>query len=635
MPTIADEFIVRLGLDPTSFRAGAEEAERLFNKTKDAARKSGKQMEESNKTLAETFNVVKRELIGFYAAMLGGRAIKEFIGDTTEAAASLGRFAQNIGAMPEQVVGWEAAVERMGGTAEDANKSLNAMSKALFDVRNMGQPLAPELYRLQAGFGEIAATRFDTGHGVVPFMDDIAAQAKKLAEVDPQGAFRLLQGAGISDSVANTMIKYGSGMSAYVDSIGNSIAPTKEAIKSAQDLQDKWEQVKQTIQGIGNDSLPALDTALSPILNHMNAFLQKMRDAEKATTGHATPIPWGDWFSNTKRFFENESLPAIGNFFEWSAHGAELPQGRASTGLSGEHSLKVHGQDLSSSNPLPVDVVRNSIITPGGQGNGNYGDSTSLLGGPMGSGGQAPAGNTGGGTAGGASRLLRDRAGLGSSGPALTTGQQNAAAMHMIDRLMAHGWTEESASIAAGNAMQESGFNPRASGDPSVPGGSHGYMQWNRGRLAALKAFASGQGKDWQDRDVQIDFLDKEAREKIPAWPSQRSLESAGQISHAYEGYGATRREGGLATPISSTECTTTILRQGERTSPISPLPGRRLLVLLTSSIRDSALAAGPSRRLLPTIKFPLPRNLAVNYPLRNLVSWTMAFRAAGRGCRL
>ena len=199
MPTIADEFIVRLGLDPTSFRAGAEEAERLFNKTKDAARKSGKQMEESNKTLAETFNVVKRELIGFYAAMLGGRAIKEFIGDTTEAAASLGRFAQNIGAMPEQVVGWEAAVERMGGTAEDANKSLNAMSKALFDVRNMGQPLAPELYRLQAGFGEIAATRFDTGHGVVPFMDDIAAQAKKLAEVDPQGAFRLLQGAGISE----------------------------------------------------------------------------------------------------------------------------------------------------------------------------------------------------------------------------------------------------------------------------------------------------------------------------------------------------------------------------------------------------------------------------------------------------
>ena len=220
MATIADEFIVRLGLDPTSFRAGAEEVERSFTRTKDVARKSGKEMEESNKLLSATFGKVRNELLAFYAALLGGRAMKEFIGDTNEATASVGRFAQNIGATPGEVVGWEAAVERMGGTAQDADASLNSLSKALFDVRNMGKALPPELYRLQAGFGKIAATQFDTQDGVVPFMNDIAAQAKKLAAVDPQGAFRLLQGAGISNSVANTMIKYGSGMGDYVDSIG-------------------------------------------------------------------------------------------------------------------------------------------------------------------------------------------------------------------------------------------------------------------------------------------------------------------------------------------------------------------------------------------------------------------------------
>ena len=58
------------------------------------------------------------------------------------------------------------------------------------------------------------------------------------------------------------------------------------------------------------------------------------------------------------------------------------------------------------------------------------------------------------------------------------------------------------------------------------------------GSSSPLKNFASTQGKDWTDYDTQIDFLNKEARERVPAWPSQQGLGSAGAISHAYEGYG-------------------------------------------------------------------------------------------------
>ena len=238
-------------------------------------------MEESNKFLSATFGKVRNELLAFYAALLGGRAMKEFIGDTIEGAAAVGRFAQNIGSTPAQVVGWEQAVERMGGTAQDADASLNSLSKALFDVHNMGKALPQELYRLQAGFGKIAGTQFDTQDGVVPFMNDIAAQAKKLAEVDPQGAFRLLQGAGISNSVANTMIKYGAGMSAYVNSIGGANAPTQAAIKAAQDLQDKWAQVRQTVDSIGNRSLPDLDAAIKPFLDDVLAVLNYLKEGDK------------------------------------------------------------------------------------------------------------------------------------------------------------------------------------------------------------------------------------------------------------------------------------------------------------------------------------------------------------------
>jgi hypothetical protein len=115
---------------------------------------------------------------------------------------------------------------------------------------------------------------------------------------------------------------------------------------------------------------------------------------------------------------------------------------------------------------------------------------------------------------------------------------QQAAALYMMNRLVnVHGWTPAAAAIAAGNAMQESSFDPAAGGDPSIPGGSHGYFQWNRDRLANLQNFAKQQGTNWQDPDTQIDFFNQEARQMIPTWPSQQGLGLAHEIGKAYEGY--------------------------------------------------------------------------------------------------
>jgi hypothetical protein len=36
----------------------------------------------------------------------------------------------------------------------------------------------------------------------------------------------------------------------------------------------------------------------------MADFLQKYRDAEKATEGHSVPIPWEQWRQNKEKFFD-------------------------------------------------------------------------------------------------------------------------------------------------------------------------------------------------------------------------------------------------------------------------------------------------------------------------------------------
>jgi hypothetical protein len=54
------------------------------------------------------------------------------------------------------------------------------------------------------------------------------------------------------------------------------------------------------------------------------------------------------------------------------------------------------------------------------------------------------------------------------------------------------------------NAGDESGYRPDAIGDN---GQSIGMFQWNGPRRDALRAYARQQGKDWTDRDVQLDYL--------------------------------------------------------------------------------------------------------------------------------
>jgi hypothetical protein len=143
-------------------------------------------------------------------------------------------------------------------------------------------------------------------------------------------------------------------------------------------------------------------------------------------------------------------------------------------------------------------------------------------------------GDKGGGGGGGGG-------GYGGGGSSRTPpppkGVQKERAMKLMQALVDKGWSPTSAAIAAGNVQIESSFDPEAKGDPSVPGGSHGLVQWNRERLAALKAYASSQGKPWTDFDTQVNFLDKEWREKYHLSTQEKDFSRAAAMGHKYEGY--------------------------------------------------------------------------------------------------
>lgn len=68
-----------------------------------------------------------------------------------------------------------------------------------------------------------------------------------------------------------------------------------------------------------------------------------------------------------------------------------------------------------------------------------------------------------------------------------------------------HGVSDFRAAAILGHLQQESGL--RASGAVGDNGTAFGLAQWRNERFEALKTFASSQGKDWQNEELQLDFI--------------------------------------------------------------------------------------------------------------------------------
>jgi Phage tail lysozyme len=135
----------------------------------------------------------------------------------------------------------------------------------------------------------------------------------------------------------------------------------------------------------------------------------------------------------------------------------------------------------------------------------------------------------------------------GGSAP-VSSKEQDARAMELIDDLMKRGWTEEAASIMAGQAMNESSFDTRdkAGGDQ---GTAFGLMQWRGSRHTNMQRFAA-QHPELKGIELSASFIDSEHHHGYGGTVhskaygtgshdlSHATLDEAAIAGHYYEGYG-------------------------------------------------------------------------------------------------
>lgn len=297
MATLIDSLIVSLGLDAKDFEAGQKKAAEAFLKTRKAAQDDGKRVEQAAKGMSDGISGVTRRVLELYALFLGGKGLKEFVSGLVSGDAALGRFSANLGMSPQLVSGWQMAVERMGGTGAAVAGTMERLGKALYDMRYNGKGLPKEFFQLE----QLANLSIPTDRGLPAYMNAMAEALKRVYAANPARAHFLAQGLGIDDSTFNLMVKMGGATGAYVESLKN-LAPTKEAIKAAQDLQASWATLEQNATSLGNALLSTLGPQLAKILQQMTDWINKnhdwlMTNIVDAVHQFATWIASIDWVS--------------------------------------------------------------------------------------------------------------------------------------------------------------------------------------------------------------------------------------------------------------------------------------------------------------------------------------------------
>lgn len=114
-----------------------------------------------------------------------------------------------------------------------------------------------------------------------------------------------------------------------------------------------------------------------------------------------------------------------------------------------------------------------------------------------------------------------------------TTAARATTAMQFF---ASRGYTKEQAAGIVGNLIAESNLRP--SGAVGDNGTAFGIAQWRGERLTRLKRYAASQGKDWQDFETQLSFVDVELQShETNAYKALKNAKTIDEATAAFIGY--------------------------------------------------------------------------------------------------
>lgn len=529
MSEVIDELVVTIGLDPSKFIAGQKQSADSMKKTQEELTKRAKLMEESGKGVSNTLISIRNEFLALGAAIVGSQGVRQFVEQMSRANTELSNFSATLNTSPQYVWGLNAAIQELGGSADDGANLLGALNKQIKDAQLNAGRLPASLTQMASRVG----MTLDQSHGPVEYLKSLSAAAKALADQGPQSksiASALLEQGGFDVAQITAMEKYGAAIDTVAKSRGK-LGPSAESIASSKEFVDLWTKFGEEMGRLYNDTLPHLLGPIDGLLRSVNSALDRLNaynrgDAPSAAK-NSLMHPGRDGsllFGHDPDVMANPDIPDPGDLYRLDRriHGERATGGQVDAGkryLVGERGpelftpgsyggitpnsalgggIEVDGRPISRGNPMPVTLTGRDGSGPRSLWDAIFGTDTSSSDG----GGSSPVASLGNAFG----NLFRGKPNGGGSpasgggsqspwvpGPGGSPVADNGKPAEVLNWLMkTFNLTKEQALGPLGFMGFESGdFNHMHQMGANPATGDLGYPQWSGSRRRAMEAWVA------------------------------------------------------------------------------------------------------------------------------------------------
>lgn len=259
-------FFVEIGLDRTKFEEGRAKAESAMSRLQDSAAAGAAAIEESmRKSVSESFRTLERHFLQFFAALAGTQSVRTFVQDVTRAETQLSILSAVLGTSVPNLSAFEMAVERVGGTIDDANGSLQALNQIVMQSNLEGVPAKGEFYRLGGGAVDPRADR-------VTQILQLSEAMARTSYTDAQKISMLGQ-IGVSAAVARLMLDPGALRGLIGATAGDAV--TEAQARSGMGLTGAWAGAGQAVQSFARQVLLSVQGPMTELINKLAAWVEE------------------------------------------------------------------------------------------------------------------------------------------------------------------------------------------------------------------------------------------------------------------------------------------------------------------------------------------------------------------------
>jgi len=246
MATAIDALIVALRLDPQrQFKKDYDAAVDTSKRGNEQLVQNAKQSAASQEKFTESVKATLEAAAGLGALLLAGRGMAQFVAGQIEGAAATGRLAHNLDMSIETVSTWQGVMRRMGGGAQDANASLQAVNSTLEQLNLTG---SSSNFNAMRAFHLTRQDLKDPNNAMLK----IADQATSPEYANDPGRFRAVaQMFGLTDPMINTLEKGRAVVQAMLDAQRKAGIYTKEDFDQAVRVQDLLGQQQSSYERLG------------------------------------------------------------------------------------------------------------------------------------------------------------------------------------------------------------------------------------------------------------------------------------------------------------------------------------------------------------------------------------------------